>query len=65
MYCTSCKPIVESQLRGEHAIKRVAVDVMTDGVIVEYDPSLITITEIKKKLEASGYKFSRVFSPTR
>jgi Cu+-exporting ATPase len=64
MYCASCKPIVESQLRGEKAIKRIAVDVMTDSVIVEYDPSLITVTEIKKTLEASGYEFSRVFSPT-
>lgn len=65
MYCTSCKPLVESQLKGEHAIKRIAVDVMTDSVMVEYDSSLITVTEIKKKLEASGYNFSRVFSPTR
>lgn len=63
MYCASCKPIVESQLQDEEAIKRIAVDVMTDSVIVEYDPSLIAVTDIKKMLEASGYKFARVFSP--
>lgn len=65
MYCATCRPIVEKQLKGERAIRRIDVDVMTDSVIVEYDPSLITIPEIKKKLENSGYKFSRVFSSTR
>lgn len=33
---------------------------MTDSVLVEYDPALITKEEIKKKLENSGYHFSRV-----
>jgi hypothetical protein len=31
---------------------------MTDSVIVEYDFSMITIDEIKKRLENSGYKFT-------
>jgi copper chaperone len=58
MYCTTCKPIVERQLRGEQAIKRIDIDFMTDSVIVEYDPSMITREKIKEKLENSGYKFS-------
>jgi Cu+-exporting ATPase len=33
---------------------------MTDSVIVEYDPSMITKQEIKDRLEKSGYKFVRV-----
>ena len=60
MYCTTCKPIVEKQLEGERAIKSIGIDVMTDTVAVEYDPSMITVEEIKKRLENSGYKFSRV-----
>jgi Cu+-exporting ATPase len=60
MYCTSCKPIVEKQLKGEQAIKKIDIDFMTDSVIVEYDTQLITKEEIKKRLENSGYKFSRV-----
>jgi Cu+-exporting ATPase len=60
MYCTTCKPIVEKQLEGEQAIKRIDIDYMTDSVIVEYDPELITKEEIKKRLENSGYRFSRV-----
>lgn len=60
MYCTTCKPIVEKQLEGECAIKSIGVDVMTNTVKVEYDPAMISVEEIKKRLENSGYKFSRV-----
>jgi Cu+-exporting ATPase len=60
MYCTACKPIVEKQLRGAQAIKKIDIDYMTDSVAVEYDSDLITKEEIKKRLENSGYRFSRV-----
>jgi copper chaperone len=62
MYCTSCKPIVEKQLRNEQAVKKIDIDYMTDTVIVEFDPSLISKQEIKDRLEKSGYKFVRVAS---
>jgi Cu+-exporting ATPase len=62
MYCTSCKPIVEKQLRNEQGVKKIDIDYMTDSVIVEFDPSLITKQEIKDRLEKSGYKFVRVAS---
>jgi copper chaperone len=60
MYCVSCKPIVEKQLRDEQAVKKIDIDYMTDSVIVEYDPSLITKQDIKDRLEKSGYKFVRI-----
>ena len=60
MYCTSCKPIVEKQLKNEQAVKKIDLDYMTDSAIVEFDPSLITKQEIKERLEKSGYKFVRV-----
>lgn len=59
MYCISCKPIVEKQLKNEKGIKRIDLDYMTDSVIVEYNSSLISKEEIKEKLEKSGYKFVR------
>jgi Cu+-exporting ATPase len=59
MYCTTCKPIVEKQLRDEESIKKIDIDYMTDSVIVEFDPLLITKEEIKNRLERSGYKFVR------
>ena len=39
MYCISCKPIVEKQLKNEQAVKKIDIDYMRDSVIVEYDPS--------------------------
>jgi Cu+-exporting ATPase len=60
MYCTTCKPIVENQLKDNEAIKNIDIDYMTDSVIVEYDPTLTTKEEIKERLENSGYKFVRV-----
>jgi len=60
MYCTSCKPIVEKQLKNERAVKKIDIDYMTDSVIVQFDPSLINKEEIKDRLEKSGYKFVRI-----
>lgn len=60
MYCTTCKPIVEKQLKDEPAVKRIEIDYMTDSVMVEYEPALITKDEIKRRLESSGYQFVRV-----
>jgi Cu+-exporting ATPase len=59
MYCISCKPIVEKQLKGEQAIKGIKFDYLTDSVIVEFDPSVLTREEIKSRLDKSGYKFVR------
>jgi copper chaperone len=59
-YCAYCKPIVEKQLKDEIAVKSMNIDYMTDSVIIDFDPSLITIEEIKNKLEKSGYNFVRV-----
>jgi copper chaperone len=59
MYCITCKPIVEKQLKDVDAIKKIDIDYMTDSVIVEFDSSLITREEIKNRLEKSGYKFVR------
>jgi copper chaperone len=60
MYCASCKLIVEKQLKEENAIKRIDIDYMTDTLLVEFETSLITKEEIKRRLEKSGYKFVRV-----
>ena len=60
MYCTSCKPIVENQLKDEKSVKKIDIDYMTDSIVVDFDPSLITKEEIKYRLEKSGYKFVRI-----
>lgn len=59
MYCITCKPIVEKQLKDEKAVQRIDINYMTDSVIIEFDSSLITREQIKNRLEKSGYKFVR------
>ena len=59
MYCISCKSIVEKQLKNENGIKIIVVDYMTDSVVVEFNPSVITKEEIKNRLKKSGYNFVR------
>ena len=56
MYCITCKPIVEKQLRDE---KKIDINYINDSVVVEYDSSSITKEVIKEKLEKTGYKFVR------
>jgi copper chaperone len=60
MYCISCKPIVERQLKDEKGIKSIKFDYWTDRIIVEFDPSVLTREEIKYRLDKSGYKFVRL-----
>ena len=60
MYCTSCKPIIEKQLKNNNGIKKIDINYMTDSVVIEFDPTLTNIKEIKESLENSGYKFVRV-----
>jgi copper chaperone CopZ len=60
MYCTSCKSIVEKQLKDEQGVIKVDINYMTDSVIVDFNPSLVTNEKIKNRLEKSGYNFVRV-----
>lgn len=62
MYCITCKPIVEKQLKDEEAIKKIDIDYMTDSVVIVFDPSLISKEGIKNRLEKSGYEFVRTAS---
>ena len=46
MYCTTCKPIVEKQLKDKKVIKKININNITDTVIVEFDPLAITQQDI-------------------
>jgi Cu+-exporting ATPase len=59
MYCVTCKPIIEKQLKSVKAVKKIDIDYMTDSVLVDFDRSIITKEEIKDRLEKSGYNFVR------
>jgi copper chaperone len=50
MYCATCKPIVEKQLKNEDAVKKIYIDYMTDSIVVVFDPTLTSKEEIKKQI---------------
>ncbi|MGI0031057.1 MAG: heavy-metal-associated domain-containing protein [Nitrososphaeraceae archaeon] len=60
MYCISCKPIVEKQLKHVKGVKSIKFDYLTDSIIVEFDPAVLTKEDIKNSLDKSGYKFVRL-----
>jgi copper chaperone len=35
MYCNTCKPIIEKQLKDEKAVKKIDIDYMIDSIIVD------------------------------
>jgi len=43
----------------EKSIKSIKFDYITDSIIVEFDPTVLTREEIKSRLDMSGYKFIR------
>ncbi|WP_458720848.1 cation transporter [Candidatus Nitrosocosmicus sp. R] len=59
MYCTTCIPIIEKQLKDKKGIKKIDINNITNTVIVEFDPLTITKHDIQARLEESGYKFVR------
>ncbi len=60
MYCITCKPIIEKQLKDENGIKKIDIVYMTDVIVVDFDPLVIKKEEIKERLDKSGYKFVRI-----
>jgi copper chaperone len=53
LYRITSKSIIEKQLKYEKAIKKIDINYLTDSVVIEFDPALITKEEIKNLLEKS------------
>jgi Cu+-exporting ATPase len=56
MECASCVRSVEQALMGARGVTRAEANLATEKVRVEYLPSEISLTEIKKTIEGAGYK---------
>ena len=52
--CMSCSNIVEHKLRKFHGIKRVTVDHVTDTVLVDFDPEVVTTQAIRTYMTKLG-----------
>jgi Cu+-exporting ATPase len=56
MTCASCVSRVEEALKALEGVVRVHVNLATEKATVEYFPSKISLTEIKKAIVGAGYK---------
>jgi len=58
--CASCVSTIEKTLLQKNGITKASVNLATEKARVEYIPSEISIGEISKAIEASGYKVLQV-----
>jgi len=55
MSCAACSARVEKGLRSLEGIAEANVNLATEQAAVKYDPQTVTLPEIIKKIEATGY----------
>jgi copper chaperone CopZ len=52
--CASCPNIIERKLRTFEGIKKVAVNYVTDTLLLDYDPKTVTIDAIRAHITKLG-----------
>ncbi len=63
--CSNCARIVGKKLSKREGIRRVGTSLMTDTVLVDYDPNLISEAEIEETIKKTGLKFTHTDSILR
>lgn len=53
--CSSCSVVIERKLGKMSGIRDVAVNYVTDTVLVDFDPSLLTAEEVRGMIKKLGY----------
>ena len=56
MTCTACAARIEKVVKRMDGIERVSVNYATENATVTYDPQKIRISEIRERIEKTGYK---------
>jgi len=60
MHCASCAAVIEMALKNEKGVVSGNVNLATEKAYVEYDPEKISLDEVKKAIEKTGYKIEEV-----
>jgi Cu+-exporting ATPase len=53
--CPTCGLVIERQVKKVEGVKDVKTSVMLNKVLVDYDPSLANLDEIRKAVDRTGY----------
>jgi Cu+-exporting ATPase len=56
MDCTTCALAIEKQVKKMEGIDDVKTAIMLNKIFIDYDPSLVDSTAIRKAIDKTGYK---------
>ncbi len=56
MHCPSCALLIEGNLRKIKGVISCNVNILRKSATIEFDPNLISLKEIAKKIESYGYR---------
>ena len=59
MDCDACAVVVKHALRNTTGVKSTNINVNTRVITVVYDDAAITIPELRKKIERTGFEVER------
>ncbi|RMD92567.1 MAG: copper-translocating P-type ATPase, partial [Calditrichaeota bacterium] len=57
MHCAGCVNTVERALKSVQGVTEARVNLATEKAIVSFDPALVSLDDLKKAVENSGYQF--------
>lgn len=57
IHCAGCVNTIETSIKKLNGISEINVNLGTEKAYITYDPKIITLTEIKKTIEAIGYQY--------
>jgi len=60
MTCASCVRAIEKSVGKLDGVDSVSVNLTTEKAVVEYNPTLVRLSDIKKAIEKAGYKAKSV-----
>jgi len=59
MHCASCVASIENALKNEDGVIKVAVSLLDEKAVVEYDAERVDRLKLEKAVESSGYRAKR------
>jgi Cu+-exporting ATPase len=54
--CTVCAQAIEKQVKKMSGIEEVRTAIMLNKVFIDYDPKLISLVDIRKAIDKTGFK---------
>jgi Cu+-exporting ATPase len=60
MHCPSCVALIEETLTEHDGVRAALVDLDSTHAVIEYDPSMLNVEEIRAAIAEAGYSATPV-----